>query len=201
MSRRRGAGKRSYLPGMNRPHPPPVLYDERYFRSEAAASRLAWFRAKRIEVGHFVNLEHLHRFDVEVAFGAMGWLSIIQYRETTRHSLVKLFYADLEVEGDLNDWEHARDLRITSYVKGVMNSFNTAKLAVLLEIPDDGEFIYYPPRAKGYLSEVMRAAIAEQILLPCRIMLASNLRPEPRLYCRIIQHDIVPQSGHYGELS
>ncbi|KAJ4978682.1 hypothetical protein NE237_009462 [Protea cynaroides] len=161
MSKRRGAGKRSYMPGMNPPHPPPVPYDARFFRSEATASRLAWFRAKRIEVGRFVNLEHLHRFNIEAAFGAMGWLPIIQYRETTRPSLVKLFFANLEVEGDPNDWDNARDLRITSYVKGMMISFNTAELAALLEIPDDGDLIYCPPRAKGYLTEDMRAAISE----------------------------------------
>ncbi|KAJ4958997.1 hypothetical protein NE237_026108 [Protea cynaroides] len=171
---------------MHRPHLPPNLYDERYFRSEAAASRLEWFRAKRIEAGRFVNLEHLHRFDVESAFGIVGWLPLIQFRETTRPNLVKLFYTNLEVEGELDDWEHARDLRITSYVKGVRISFNVAELAALLEIPDDGELIYCPPRAKGYLTEDLRLAIAAQILLPGRVMLGSNLRPQPRLFCRII---------------
>ncbi|KAJ4968568.1 hypothetical protein NE237_015269 [Protea cynaroides] len=32
-------------------------------------------------------------------------------------------------------------------------------------------------------------------------MKAASLRPVPRVYSRIIQHNIVPQSGHYSELS
>ncbi|KAJ4964967.1 hypothetical protein NE237_016816 [Protea cynaroides] len=102
---------------------------------------------------------------------------------------------------DVNDPNQGRDLRISSYVRGVPISFNTHQLANLLGVPNDGDLVYCPPKAKGYLTEDLRREIAHQILNPGAPMKAASLRPVLRVYSRIIQHNIVPQSDHYSGLS
>ncbi|KAJ4980221.1 hypothetical protein NE237_011001 [Protea cynaroides] len=201
MAPRRTLGKRSHGSSSWAPSPPVPQLDELWFRSLEAQARFPWFDNKSIESGRRVNLEQLHRFNVETAFGALGWLPVISYTETTCPNLVKHFYANLELEGDVEDMNQCRDLRITSYVRGVHISFNTHQLADLLGIPNDGDLVYCAPKAKGYLTVDLRQEIAHQILNPGAPMKAASLRPIPRVYSHIIQHNIVPQSGHYSELS
>ncbi|KAJ4973756.1 hypothetical protein NE237_006930 [Protea cynaroides] len=179
----------------------PKQYDAFRFCSVAEA-QYPWYQRKRVEVGRFVNLPSLALFDVENAFRIMGWLPVTQYHESTCPELVKHFYCNLQLEGDPEDLARGRELRITSWVKGVPISFDTQQLVELLNISNAGELVYCAPRERKFLTEVMRAEVSRQILRSDRWeMRAINLRSEPRVYCKIIQHNLVPQSGHYDTVS
>ncbi|KAJ4972531.1 hypothetical protein NE237_005705 [Protea cynaroides] len=177
MAPRRALGKRPHGSSVCTPQPPAPQLDEHWFRSLEAQARFPWFDSKNIESGRRVNLDQLDRFDVRVAFDALGWVPVISYTDTTRPNLVKHFYANLELHGDVNDPNQGRDLRISSYVKGVHISFDTHRLADLLGVPNDGDLVYCPPKVKGYLSEDLRREIAEQILNPGAPMKAASLKP------------------------
>ncbi|KAJ4959742.1 hypothetical protein NE237_019652 [Protea cynaroides] len=165
MAPRRTLGKRSHGSSSRVPSPPVPQLDELWFRSLEAQAWFSWFDNKSIESGRRVNVEQLHRFNVETAFGALGI--------STHHRLRP----------------------------GVHISFNTHQLADLLGVPNDGDLVYCAPKAKGYLTDDLRREIAHQILNPGAPMKAASLRPIPRVYDALFSHDIVPRSGHYGELS
>ncbi|KAJ4938746.1 hypothetical protein NE237_008270 [Protea cynaroides] len=97
------------------------------------------------------------------------------------------------VVGNYNDVEHGQELRITSYVKGVDISFNYRQLADLLGIPYDGPMVYCVPGEPQFVEMEMRAKIDNQLLCPDRWqMRACYLRPAPRVFCKIIQHNLIP---------
>ncbi|KAJ4952339.1 hypothetical protein NE237_029171 [Protea cynaroides] len=181
MSQHRGAGKHAFGLGMNCLHPPLPQLDERWFRSEAAQAHFLWFEEKNIESGRRVNLEQLQQFDVEAAFGRLGWLPVITYTVTTRPNLVKHFYANLEIEENVNDFNRGRELHLTTFVKGVVISFNTHQFVDLLGIPNDGDLVYYTSKMKGFLTDDLCQEISEQILNPRAPMKAASLRPVPRV--------------------
>ncbi|KAJ4966594.1 hypothetical protein NE237_018443 [Protea cynaroides] len=100
------------------------VHDSVCFRSNEAEVQYARYARKKVEGGRRVDLASLALFDVERAFGDMGWLPTITYDACTRPDLVRQFYCNLQVVGDYNDTERGRKLRITSYVKGVEVSFD-----------------------------------------------------------------------------
>ncbi|KAJ4970548.1 hypothetical protein NE237_003647 [Protea cynaroides] len=128
----------------------PKVRDPLRFRSNEAEAQYADYARKKVEGGRMVNLAELALFNVEGAFGDMGWLPVITYDACTCPDLVRQFYCNLHVVGNYNDVEHGEELCITSYVKG---------------------------------------------------MRACYLRPAPRVFCKIIQHNLIPTSGHYERVS
>ncbi|KAJ4973017.1 hypothetical protein NE237_006191 [Protea cynaroides] len=147
----------------------PRVRDPLCFRSNEAEAQYANYARRR---GSHVNLAELALFNVEGAFGDMGWLPVITYDACTCPNLVRQFYCNLQVVGNYNDVEHGQELRITSYVKGVHISFDYRQLADLLGILYDGP-----------------------------MMRACYLRPAPQVFCKIIQHNLILQSGHYEMVS
>ncbi|KAJ4960505.1 hypothetical protein NE237_020415 [Protea cynaroides] len=78
----------------------------------------------------------------------------------------------------------------------------TMHLADLLGISHDGPLVYYAPREPQFLSLEMRAEIDRQLIRDDHWeMKAMNLHPEPQAYYKIIQHNLIPQSGHYERIS
>ncbi|KAJ4969413.1 hypothetical protein NE237_016114 [Protea cynaroides] len=180
----------------------PRLRDPLHFRSNEVEAQYADYARKKVKGGHMVNLAKLTLFNVEGAFGDMGWLLVITYDACTCPDLVHQFYCNLQVVGNYNDVEHGQELRITSYVKGVHISFDYWQLADLLGIAYDGPMVYCAPGEPQFVEMEMRAEIDNQLLRPDRWqMRACYLRPAPRVFCKIIQHNLIPQSGHYERVS
>ncbi|KAJ4973452.1 hypothetical protein NE237_006626 [Protea cynaroides] len=172
------------------------------FRSNEAEAQYANYARKKVEGGRMVDLAELALFNVEGAFGVMGWLPVITYDACTCPDLVRQFYCNLQVVGNYNDVEHGQELCITSYVKGVHISFDYRQLTDLLGIPYDGPMVYCAPGEPQFVEMEMRPEIDNQLLRPDRWQIrACYLRPAPRVFCKIIQHNLIPQSGHYERVS
>ncbi|KAJ4977482.1 hypothetical protein NE237_002588 [Protea cynaroides] len=180
----------------------PRVRDCLRFCFNVAEAQCTNYSLKKAEGGRKVNLASLAFFNVERAFGDMGWLSVITYDACTCLDLVRQFYCNLQVVGDYNDVERGGELRITSYVKGVDVSFDYRQLADLLGISYAGPLVFCAPGEPQFFSLQMRAEIDSQLIRPDRWqMKASYLRSYPRVYCKIIQHNLIPQSGHYERVS
>ncbi|KAJ4961918.1 hypothetical protein NE237_021828 [Protea cynaroides] len=146
----------------------PRVRDHLRFRSNEAETQYAHYARKKVEGGRKVDLASLALFNVEGAFGDMGWLPVITYHACTRPDLVRQFYCNLQVVGDYNDVERGGELRITSYVKGVDISFDYRQLADLLGISYDGPLVFCAPGEPQLFSLQMRAEIDRQLIRPDR---------------------------------
>ncbi|KAJ4965855.1 hypothetical protein NE237_017704 [Protea cynaroides] len=73
----------------------PRLRDPLRFRSNEAEAQYADYARKKVEGGRMVNLAELALFNVEGAFGDMGWLPVITYDACTCPDLVRQFYCNL----------------------------------------------------------------------------------------------------------
>ncbi|KAJ4960992.1 hypothetical protein NE237_020902 [Protea cynaroides] len=159
----------------------PRVHDPVHFRSNEAEAQYARYARKKVEGGRRVDLASLALFDMETDFGDMGKLPMITYNACTCPDLVRQFYCNLQVVGDHNDTERDRELRITSYVKGVEVSFDCQQLADLLGISHDGPLVYCAPWEPEFFSLEMQDEIDHQVIREdCWEMKAINLRPEPR---------------------
>ncbi|KAJ4967541.1 hypothetical protein NE237_019390 [Protea cynaroides] len=152
----------------------PRVRDPIRFRSSEAEAQYSHYAHKKVEGGRMVNLAELALFNVERAFGDMGWLPVITYDACTCPDLVR----------------------------GVNISFDYLQLADLLGIPYDGPMVYCTPGEPQFVSTEMRAEIDSQLLRPDRWqMRACYMRPAPRVFCKIIHHNLIPHSGHYERVS
>ncbi|KAJ4973218.1 hypothetical protein NE237_006392 [Protea cynaroides] len=71
----------------------------------------------------------------------MGCASLLRYKVVTRSKLVRHFYNNLRVEGDLENDDATMGLRITNKVRGIDNSFHVLQLDGLRDIPTAGEYV------------------------------------------------------------
>ncbi|KAJ4972977.1 hypothetical protein NE237_006151 [Protea cynaroides] len=99
MAPRRALGKRPHGSSVHAPQPPAPQLDELWFRSEAAQARFPW------------------------------WVPVISYTETTRPYLVKHFYANLELHGDVNDPNQGEQVSLPYLVIHTMNQATLADQA------------------------------------------------------------------------
>ncbi|KAJ4964889.1 hypothetical protein NE237_016738 [Protea cynaroides] len=75
----------------------PRAHDPVRFLSNEAKAQYARYERKKVEGGRCVNLASLTLFNMEGAFGDMGWLPVITYEACTRPALVKQFYCNLQL--------------------------------------------------------------------------------------------------------
>ncbi|XP_043693007.1 uncharacterized protein LOC122643453 [Telopea speciosissima] len=95
---------------------------------------------RKILVERDVLVEELLAYKVGARFGRLNWTDMLIQPDFYYPTLVREFYANLVMVQEDDDGS-----RFTSYVKGVVISFNAVELGVLLSVSSEGERVYYAP--------------------------------------------------------
>ncbi|GFZ18474.1 hypothetical protein Acr_27g0002130 [Actinidia rufa] len=128
---------------------------------------------------------------------ALGWSALIPLPTSVYSDLVRYFYCNLEV-GNLDKPEFSID----SYVRGKHIELNPTILSQIIGVPNEGELIFLD-RPSQLKNHVNRAEMNEIVSIRGTVGAShhKDLKKEYRLFHKFIAYNVVPQHGHYNQVS